>query len=280
MFQTFLIGVREGLEASLVIGILVAYLVKTENRHRLHLVWAGVGIAVVLSLSVGAILTFTSNALSFKAQEAFGGIMSLVAVAFVTWMVFWMRATSHRLKGELHASLDKALAMGPLALVAASFVSVGREGLETALFLWPLTQGDDGGSAKVFLGALLGLLAAVVIGYLIYKRAIHFDLGTFFRYTGIGLVIVAAGVFAYGLHDLQEADILPGLNTIAFDVSEHISATSWYGTLLKGIFNFSPRTTVLEAVAWTAYVVPTMTLFLRPTRPRRAERPAPTHVAA
>lgn len=274
MFQTYLIGLREGLEASLVVGILVAYLVRTDRREHLSKVAAGVGAAVVLSLSIGAVLTFSSREMSFRAQEAFGGIMSIIAVAFVTWMIFWMRATSHQLKGELQHAVDNALSMGPLALVAASFVAVGREGIETALFVWPLTQADNGGSPSRFAGVLLGLLTAVVIGYLIYRRAIAFDLGKFFRYTGFGLVIVAAGVLAYGFHDLQEANYLPGLQNTMFDISSTIPPTSWYGTLLKGIFNFSPQPTVLEFFVWWAYLVPVMALFLRPQRASAAGKPA------
>lgn len=266
MFQTYLIGLREGLEASLVVGILVAYLVRTERREHLGKVAAGVSVAVLLSLGIGAILTFTSREMSFRAQEAFGGTMSIIAVAFVTWMIFWMRSTSHQLKGELQHAVDNALAMGPFALVAASFVAVGREGIETALFVWPLTQADNGGSPAKLGGVLLGLLTAVVIGYLIYRRAIAFDLGKFFRYTGFGLVIVAAGVLAYGFHDLQEANYLPGLQNTMFDISSTIPPTSWYGTLLKGIFNFSPQPTVIEFIVWWAYLVPVMFLFLRPQR--------------
>ncbi len=280
MFQTYLIGLREGLEASLVVGILVAYLVRTDRRAHLPKVALGVGAAVLSSFGLGAVLTFTSNELSFRAQEAFGGIMSMIAVAFVTWMVFWMRATAHQLKGELHRAVDTALSMGPLALVAASFVAVAREGIESALFVWPLTQADQGGSPDLFAGVVLGLLTSVVIGYLIYRRAIAFDLGTFFRYTGAGLVVVAAGVLAYGFHDLQEADYLPGLGHTVFDVSGAIPPTSWYGTLLKGIFNFSPQPTRLEFAAWWLYVVPVMYLFLRPQRAKAAPVETPAHAVA
>ena len=274
MFQTYLIGLREGLEASLVVGILVAYLVKTGRREHLPKVAIGVGAAVLLSATIGAVLTFTSREMSFTAQEVFGGIMSFIAVAFVTWMIFWMRSTSQHLKGELQAAVDNALAMGPVALVAASFVAVAREGIETALFVWPLTQGNSGGSAAKLLGVLAGLATSVVLGYLIYRRAIAFDLGKFFRYTGIGLVIVAAGVLAYGVHDLQEAGWLPGLANTAFDVSGTIPPGRWYGTLLKGIFNFNPQPTLLELVVWWLYLVPVMYLFLRPQRTAAVAEPA------
>jgi high-affinity iron transporter len=264
VFPTFLIGLREGLEASLVVGILVAYLVKSGNGHRLRPIWGGIALAIGISLAFGALLQFTSAELSFKAQEAFGGFASLLAVAFVTWMVFWMRRTARFLKTELHGRLDTALTLGPLALALTAFVAVGREGLETALFLWAAVQSAEQ-SATPITGAVLGLLTAVALGYLLYQRAVHLNLKTFFTWTGAGLIIVAAGVFAYGVHDLQEAGILPGLNTLAFDVSEQVPPSSWYGTLLKGIFNFSPKTSVLEAIAWVSYVVPVLFLFFRPT---------------
>jgi len=269
VFPTFLIGLREGLEASLVVGILVAYLVKTGNGHRLRPLWGGIAAAIGISLGFGALLQYTSAELSFEAQEAFGGFASLVAVGFVTWMVFWMRRTARHLKTELHGRLDTALTLGPLALALTAFVAVGREGLETALFLWAAVQ-STGESATPITGAVLGLLASVALGYLLYKRAVNLNLKTFFTWTGAGLVVVAAGVFAYGVHDLQEAGILPGLNTLAFDVSEQVPPSSWYGTLLKGIFNFSPRTSVLEAIAWVSYVVPVLTLFFRPGKPAAA----------
>ena len=269
MFPTFLIGLREGLEASLVVGILVAYLVKSGNGHRLRPIWGGVAAAIGLSLAFGALLQFTSAELSFEAQEAFGGITSLLAVAFVTWMVFWMRRTARFLKTELHGRLDTALTLGPVALAVTAFIAVGREGLETALFLWAAVQSTEQ-SATPITGAVLGLLAAVALGYLLYRRAVHLNLKTFFTWTGAGLIIVAAGVFAYGVHDLQEAGILPGLNTLAFDVSEQVPPSSWYGTLLKGIFNFSPKTSVLEAIAWCSYVVPVLVLFFRPAAPAAA----------
>jgi high-affinity iron transporter len=261
----FLIGLREGLEASLVVSILVAYLVKTGRRDRLAPVWVGVGAAILVSLAFGAALTFSSARMSFEAQEAFGGTLSIVAVCFVTWMIFWMRRTARSIKGDLHGKLDRALAMGTGAMVLTAFLAVGREGLETALFVWSAVDstGVSDGPPPV-IGAVLGLLVAATIGWLLYRGAIRINLAKFFTWTGAGLVVVAGGVLAYGFHDLQEAGVLPGLNAIAFDVSGTVSSGSVLGTLLKGIFNFSPRTTWLEAAAWLLYVVPVMILFLRP----------------
>jgi len=268
----FLIGLREGLEASLVVGILVAYLVRTGNRAALRPLWAGVGIAIVASLGVGALLTFTSRSLTFSAQEAFGGTMSLVAVAFVTWMVFWMRRTARSIKGELEGRLDAALATGARALVVTAFLAVAREGLETALFLWSTAQaasGANGSTTGPVIGATLGILTATVLGWLLYKRAVKLNLAKFFTVTGALLVVVAAGVLAYGFHDLLEAGVLKGafFEHKAFDVSHAIPPSSWYGTLLKGIFNFRPDPTVFEVIVYLLYLVPVLYLFFRGSAP-------------
>jgi high-affinity iron transporter len=265
VIANYLIGLREGLEASLVVSILVAYLVKLGRRDRLAPVWVGVLAAVGVSLLFGALLTFTSNQMSFQAQEAFGGSLSIVAVGFVTWMVFWMRRTARTLSTELRGRMEAALAMGTGALVLTAFIAVGREGLETSLFIWSAVQAT-GQNTQPVLGAALGLLTSVVIGYLFYKGALKINLAKFFLWTGAILIVVAAGVLAYGVHDLQEAGILPGLNSLAFDVSGAVPPDSWYGTLLRGTVNFTPATTWLQAIAWLLYIVPVFVLFLRPAR--------------
>ncbi|MCW2542839.1 MAG: iron transporter [Frankiales bacterium] len=276
---TFLIGLREGLEASLVVGILVAYLVKTGRREHLKPLWTGVAAAVVVSIAFGAVLQFTSASMSFEAQERFGGFASLVAVGFVTWMVFWMRRTARFLKSELHGKLDVAMAIGPTALALTGLLAVGREGLETALFLWSAIQSTQEPVVSTT-SAFAGLLASVLLGYAFYRGSVNLNLKTFFTWTGAALVVVAAGVFSYGIHDLQEAGTLPGLNTIAFDISNAIPPSSWYGTLLKGVFNFQPRTTVLQAIGYLAYLLPVLVLFFAPSRPA-APAPAPSeHVSA
>jgi high-affinity iron transporter len=276
VFANFLIGLREGLEAALVVGILVAYLVKTDRRDLLRWVWLGVGAAVSVSLALGALLTFGPNGLSFEAQEAIGGVLSIVAVGFVTWMIFWMARMSRSMRGELEQRLDAAAVRSGWAVFVLAVLAVGREGLETALFLWAATEAADS-TTEPLIGAALGLACAVLLGVLITRGAIRLDLGAFFRWTGGLLIFVAAGVLAYGIHDLQEAGILPGLDNLAFDVSDTIPPGSWYATLLKGTFNFSPQTTWLELVAWIAYVVPVLTLFLRTVlRPPRPTPHTPT----
>lgn len=283
MFGNYLIGLREGLEASLVVCILIAYLVKTERRDALPPIWIGVGVAVGLALGFGCALTFGSQELTFEAQEALGGSLSILAVGLVTWMVFWMRRTARHLRAELHGKLDAALQMGTAALVATAFLAVGREGLETALFVWASVRASNDGTHAPLIGVVLGLLTAVTLGWLFYRGAIRINLAKFFTWTGGMLVVVAAGVLAYGVHDLQEAQFLGGLQDKAFDISSTIPPDSWYGTLLKGIFNFQPNPTVLQVVVWALYLVPVLTLFLAPagilSRGTKA-RPEPERPAA
>jgi high-affinity iron transporter len=271
MFANFLIGLREGLEASLIVGILIAYLVKTERRPEIRYVWIGVAVALLVSVGFAVVLNLTKQALTFEAKETFGGVMSLIAVGFVTWMIFWMRRTARSIKGELEGRIDSALEMGPLTLAVVAFVAVGREGVETSMFTWVTGEAvaDD---ATPYIGTALGLAVAIVLGTLIYFGAIRINLGKFFTWTGAFLVLVAAGVLAYAIHDLQEATILPGLTNTVFDVSSTLSLDSWLGTVLKGTFNYNPAPTWLEFVGWLAYLVPVMAIFLWPSRPRLRSR--------
>jgi high-affinity iron transporter len=279
----YLIGLREGLEASLVVVILIAYLVKTERRHLIPRIWGGVTLAVLVSLAFGALLTYGPRRLTFEAQEAIGGTLSIVAVGFVTWMVFWMARHARGLSGELRGKIDTAAEGGRASLVVVAFLAVGREGLETALFLWSAAQATGDSESAGLVGGTLGILTAVVMGYLFYRGVLKINLAKFFRYTGVILIVVAAGVLSYGVHDLQEAGILPGLYSLAFDVSNQVPESSWYGTLLKGTVNFTPNTTWLQAIAWLLYVVPTMAVFLVKThtpRPTAPTAPAPTPARA
>ncbi len=274
MLANYLIGLREGLEAALIVTILIAYIVKIERRDVLPRIWAGVALAVLLALGIGALLTYGTYGLSFEAQETIGGVLSIVATGLVTWMVFWMLRTARDLKGHLQSNIDRHLMGGGLGLVIVAFLAVGREGIETALFIWAAVKAT-GETTLPLVGASLGLLTAVALGGLIYAGMLKINLSTFFTWTGGILIVVAAGVLSYGVHDLQEAGILVGLNNLAFDVSAAIPPDSWYGTLLKGFFNFSPATTWLELGVWIAYVAPTMTLFIVKSR-RGTRRPVTT----
>jgi high-affinity iron transporter len=275
VFANFLIGLREGLEAALIVGILVAYLIRSDRRELLPHVWIGVAIATAASLTAGAALTFGPRGLSDRAEETIAGTLSALAVALITWMIFWMARTARNLRKHLEASLDAAISMGKGAIVAMALLAVGREGLETAVFLWAGIDTAGAGVGPVA-GAVLGLACALALGWVTYKGALRINLRAFFQWTGLVLIVVAAGVLAHAVHDFQDAGVLPGANALAFDLSAAIPPDSWHASLLKGFFNFSPATTWLEALTWTAYAIPTLAWFARISF---ARRPAPTEDA-
>jgi high-affinity iron transporter len=275
-----LIGLREGLEAGLVVSILLAAL----RRHResgqpvrTSPVWLGVAAAAVLALSFGAVLTFYRSVLSSAGQEALGGFLSVIAVGLVTAMVFWMRRTARNMAGELSDRVDQALRVSSAALALTAFLAVGREGTETALFLWTAAQAS-GQTAGPAIGAAIGIAAAVVLCVLLYRRAVKIRLDKFFGRTGILLIVVAAGVFAYGLGDLQEAGVLPGHSWVAFDLSAHIDVSSWWTSVITGVTELSPAMTWLQVAGYVCYLGIVLPLFIwgRPAPvPSRAASRAP-----
>ncbi|MFI9722260.1 iron uptake transporter permease EfeU [Streptomyces sp. NPDC052396] len=276
-FPSFLIGLREGLEAGLIVSILVATLVRADAKSRLPQVWTGVLAAIALAMSFGAVLTFTAANLSTTAQESFGGSLSVIAVAFVTAMVFWMRRSARNLSGEIKEKVTSALTMGAGMLIVTSFLAVGREGLETALFLWT-TARAAGESAGPLTGAGIGLVIAAGLCWGLYRRVLKINLSKFFTATGVVLIVIAAGVLGYGLRDLQEGGTLPGKTAFAFDLSPHIDASSWYSTLVQGVFNLTPAMTWLQVVAYAGYLAVVMTLFIRGVRataPKTPKTPKP-----
>ena len=263
MISNFLIGLREGLEAALIISILVAYLVKTGRTNKLFYVWLGAGLAVLFSLSFGWLLSFTQFGLlsTSRDQEIFAGAMSFAAVVLVTWMIIWMRNIGSRMSQELQGKLEEAITGGVVAISAMAFVAVAREGLETALFFFSAVQAAGSIAAPVG-GFVLGLLTAVLLGYLLYRRAVRVNLKKFFTVTGSFLIFVAAGVLLYGVHEWQEAGLLPGEDFLAFNLSSSVPVDSLFGSLAKGIFNFQPETSWLAALSWVIYVGITLALFL------------------
>jgi high-affinity iron transporter len=268
---TFLTGLREGLEATLVVTILVGFLVKSDRRDRLKLVWGGVGLAAVLSVVVVLILGYASEALTGPGRELFEAITSVVAVVFVTWMIFWMRRAARSIAGHLRARLDDAIKLGPLAVVVVAFLAVAREGVETAVIFTGIVQGAP--TIWPVIAITAGLLTAVGLGFGLYASILRINLTKFFTWTGLLLILVAAGIFKYGIHDFQEAGVLPGLSRHAFDISGVLDPSTWYASLLSGMFNITPQPTVLEVVAWCAYAVPVLVLFVLPSRSKRAPKP-------
>ena len=285
-----LIGLREGLEAALIVGILVAYVTKRGRLEQRRRIGAGVALAVLLSLALGALFPYGSYRLSFTAQEIIGGLMSLLAVAMVTWMVFWMLKLGRRMKSELESRSDEALATGAgWAMFGVAFVAVAREGIETTLMLWgwalePAALG----------GAILGIAISVTLGYLVYRGMLRINFAVFFAWTGVFLIVVAAGILAYGIHDLQEArvlfgpfsghpitptdfrtgEVLVGLRDgpywmasfpfgWAFDLGEVIDPSSAVAAFLKGTVGFTPQMSWLQVIGWLLYVVLVLPAFWR-----------------
>lgn len=274
MLSTFLVALREGLEGALIIGILIAYAIKSQRRHLITPIWIGVSAALVGSFGFGAFLTYTSNELTPRAETLFAGTTSLVSVALVTWMVFWMKRTARFLKSELHERMEQAQLLGRFAIIGAAFFAVAREGLETALFVYANFKTVSSDSAPS-VGLVLGLATAVTLGILIYRQSIKLNLSQFFVITGVALVIVAAGVFSYGIHELQEFGALPGADALAWNVSDYIAKDSIAGSLLAGTIGFQSKTSWLQLIFWLGYLATVLPLYLRKTA-----SPAPVKVAA
>ena len=271
MLANLLIGLREGLEAALIVSILLAYLTRTGRRAMAPAVWGGVVAAFVLSVGTGAVLQATSNELPDRASAAFSGTMSLIAVALVTWMVFWMARRARLLRAHLEGEMDRALAGGPWALAAISFVAVIREGLETALFLWSGATSTGSGSVTVpLLGAFVGLLISAGLGVALYRGAIRLDLGRLFLWSGAALVVIAAGVLSYAIGEFVELGWLPGEGAVAFNVSSVLAPDGAIAAVLRGLLNFRSVTLWPVFIAWIAYLVPVMVAFRNVTR-----RPVP-----
>jgi high-affinity iron transporter len=278
MFANYMIGLREGLEAALIIAILVAYLVKLGQREALPRLWAGVLLALGLSVVFGALLTFTGANLSDEAQENFAGAMSLVAVGLITWMIFWMAFHARHIKKHLQGEVDKALVKSSWAIAIVGFIAVAREGLETALFLFAGAQSSGETGATPLVGALLGIATAVVIGLLLYRGALKLNLSSLFMWTGALLVVIAAGVLRYGVHELQETGVLPGKDNYVLDLTGSIDPAGLVASLVRAFFNVVPAMTALEIIAWALYIAVVMPLFFWVIR--RNKRPSVSQASA
>ncbi|ORM28794.1 iron uptake transporter permease EfeU [Williamsia sp. 1135] len=280
LFGSGLIGVREGLEAGIVVMILVAFLVKSDRRDALKWVWVGVGAAIAMVLIIFAVIHYGTSTVTGLTAEAIAGVSSLAAVVIVTFMVLWMKRAAASISGELKESMARALEVGSGAVVLLSFLAVGREGVETALLMVGYAE-NTSGSNWPLVGLILGVLIAVVLTVLLYQGTVRINFQKFFTYTGIFLVFVAAGMLAYAIRALQTVGWLPGLSNTAFNLTSWYDQSSWYGTVLAGIFNFRPDPTVLQVVGWATYLVVVMTAFLWPRRTKTAPpHPTPTSAVA
>jgi high-affinity iron transporter len=268
----FLITLREGIEAALIVSIILAYLRQVGRRDRAVVVWWGTGAALAVSVAVGAVIFAAAGEFEGRAEEVFEGLVSLFAVAVLTWMIFWMRRQAARIKSELQERVESALVTGGLALATLAFVVVLREGIETALFMFATakaTAQGAGGAWGQVVGAILGLTTAVIIGSLLYHGGIRLNLRTFFKVTGALILVVAAGLFAFSIHELQEAGYLAFGTATAFDISNVLSDGDGLGAVLRALIGYQDAPSILEVVCWVGYMLVTGFLFLRPSQPVR-----------
>ena len=268
MLGNFLIGLREGLEAALVVSILITYLVRTNRESFIRFVTYGVATAIGFSVLLGITLQMIEQSLSETIEPIFAGTISFLAVGFVTWMIFWMKKSARTISGDLRTKLDSAaLSGGGLAVAAMAFAAVAREGTETAIFFWAAAHAT-GNELLSLAGLTLGLIVAVVLGIAFYRSTIKLNLTSFFKVTGVLLTIVAAGVLSYGIHEFQEIGWLPGEDNVILNLSAQLPEGSVLATIMAGLFNVTAKTTALQAVAWVTYVAVVLAMFLaKPASP-------------
>src|SRR3954447_21369019 len=282
MLPTFVIGLREGVEAALIVSIIATFLRQEGRTDALRWVWAGVVTAAAICLGVGVVLELVDQELPQRQQEMLETVVGGVAVGIVTFMVVWMRRHAAGLGTELRASTATALRQGSVgALIGMAFFAVFREGLETAVFLLAVFQNsDDVGSAGT--GAVLGILAAIAIGYAIYRGGVRLNLARFFKLTGIVLALVAAGLVASSLHTAHEAGWINAGQGQAVDLTWLVVPGTWTAALLTGMLGLQPQPTTIEVIGYLAYAIPAIVYILVPPRrrPAKEHRMKSTAVAA
>ena len=276
MIPTFVIGLREGVEASLIVGIVAAFLARADRRDALRSMWLGVGAAIVICLGVGIALSAVNAALPQKQQEGFETVIALVAVGTVTAMIVWMKRHSRGIKAELEAHAAGALADGTgIALVGMAFFAVLREGFETSVFLLAAFQSSATPIASG-IGVILGLVVAVALGYAIFRGAVRINLSRFFLLTGLALVLIAAGLVASAIHSAFEAGWLTVGQQQAVDLRWLVAPGSVRASLLTGMLGLQPEPTRAEVVGWLLYAVPMSLYLILPAIRTRTPRPTPS----
>ena len=270
-----LTGLREGVEAALIVSIILAYLAKTGNQRHFGKIWLGAGAAIAVSIVVGVILFVTIGGFEEPAEQIFEGVAMITAAAVVTWMLFWMRRTSANIKGQLQDSVDRALSEGSAwGLSILAFTAVIREGIETALFLLGQATAAGTEATSTLIGALAGLLIAVGIGYALYRGARVINLRTFFLWTGVALIFIAAGLLSHGIHEFIEAGVITFGTSTAFDISGVLPhEDNLLGEMLRAIFGYTSTPEWITFISWLAYIVIVLYLYTRPMSPAPA-RPA------
>jgi high-affinity iron transporter len=275
-----LTGLREGVEAALIVSIILAYLARTGNARHFGRIWLGTTAAIALSVAVGAVLWITIGGLTSPAEEYFEGSAMLLAAGVVTWMLFWMRRTAANIRGELHAGVDRALTDGGLwALSVLAFTAVVREGIETSLFLLGQATAattEDAGAMSTLVGALIGIGIALLIGYGFYRGARVLNLARFFRWTGVALIFIAGGLVSHAAHEFIDGGLIGFGTSTAFDISAVLphepEGGNLLGQLLRAVFGYTSTPEWTTLLTWIVYVVGVLTLYLQPMKP---QSPAP-----
>lgn len=262
MAQSLLITLREGLEAALIVSIMLAYLARSGFRQQFGSIWRGVAAAVIVSLGAGFVLFAVAGEFEGRGEEIFEGLAMLTAVVVLSYMVIWMKRQAVNIRAHLEAQVKAALKEGTsFALALLAFVVVVREGLETALFLF--TTARTATPLQTLVGGILGLAVAVALGYAIYRGSRRLNLRTFFEVTGILIILFAAGLLARGIHELQEAGILPTIVEHVWDINPVLDEKAGVGSFLKGLFGYNGNPSLLEVIAYIAYVAMALWYFLR-----------------
>ncbi|MDQ7818970.1 MAG: iron uptake transporter permease EfeU [Armatimonadota bacterium] len=267
MGAALLVTLREGLEAALIVGIILAYLARTGHRAKFGLVWTGTGLAVGVSLLAGAAIFLTAGQLEGRVEEIFEGTAMFTAAGVLTYMVFWMRRQAINIRAHLQAQVSTALARGSsTALVLLAFVAVGREGIETALFMFAAAQSAT--ALQTVAGGVLGLGTAVLLGYLLYRGTYRLNLRAFFNITSVLLLLFGAGLLAHGIHEYQEAGLLPVMVEQVWDTSRILSEKSVAGSLLGAVFGYNANPSLLEVLAYGLYLLGVGWAYFRPPTAR------------
>ncbi len=283
-----LTGLREGVEAALIVAIVCAYLARTGNARHFGKIWVGVGAAMLASITLGAAIFATLGSLEEPYEQIFEGATMLLAAGVVTWMLFWMRRQASSVKGHLQRAVDRVLTEGTAwGLAVLAFSAVIREGLETAIFLVGQAtaaaggEAGGGGSLSVLGGAIVGLAIAVVLGYGLYRGSRALNLRLFFRWTGVLLIFIAAGLLSNAVHEFVEIGWITLGTATAFDIGAILPHDQGVGLILRVVFGYTATPELVTLVTWATYVVVVLALYLRPLPPRRTPMPGePTEAAA
>ena len=254
MLSALLIVLREGLEAALIVGIVLSVLRRRDMTDKSRWVWLGVGVAVLTSIMAALVLRAMGVAFEGRQEEIFEGVAMLLAAGILTWMIFWMQGRGRETQQALERDVERAAAVqGAWGLFGLAFVAVVREGIETVLFMTAASMSST--PAQVLIGGAIGLLIAIALGWALFRAGTKFSLQSFFQVTGVLLILFAAGLFAHGVHEFQEAGLIPVAVEHLYDINPVLSESGVVGSFLQALFGYNGNPSLLEAVVYALYLV-------------------------